>query len=256
MRGCSRGNCRIRDGSRCGTAALVSTTFILRHCDTGRRLFRRRRAFPRLARITFLQAFFMFLESPPCIGWFASGAGRGSGALLASVGTALVSPSFLLLPVIRHDSGFRCATAIARPDDLRGGSAYFRTRGVAGCFGREFSRAPARDVRSAFAGAAVLCALTVSINFYGATSLAILFPIAVWAVWVARRERKVWWRAAGICGLAYALCAAWLTPSYLKITAINLQWVAQPGTTWSRVTALTAVMVFCGASVEMGQPSA
>src|SRR5262249_5297610 len=105
---------------------------------------------------------------------------------------------------------------------------------------------------AALAAAGVLCALTGSINFYGATSLAILFPIAVWAVWVARREAQVWWRAAAIGLLAYSLCAFWLTPSYLKITSINLQWVAQPGDTQSRIVVLIAILVFCAVTWKWG----
>ena len=104
----------------------------------------------------------------------------------------------------------------------------------------------------AIGAASVLCALTVANNFYGATALAILFPIAVWSVWVCRRDRRVWLRAAGIFALAYALSAFWLTPSYLRITLANLKLVAQPGTVWSRIIGALAAALFCAISFRLG----
>jgi hypothetical protein len=41
------------------------------------------------------------------------------------------------------------------------------------------------------------------------------------------------------------LCAVWLTPSYVKITLIDLSWVAQPGHKWSRVVVAIAAWAFC-----------
>ncbi len=180
-----------------------------------------------------------------------AGSGSRIGALLASLGSALVSPSFLLLRVPRHDSGFWVPQRLHVLMTYGEGPHISALAVLPAALAASFL-ALRRGQPLAFAGAAVLCALTVSTNFYGATALAMLFPIAVWAVWVTRREKQAWWRAAGICALAYALCAAWLTPSYLKITAINLQWVAQPGTTWSRLTALAAIVAFCGVTWKWG----
>lgn len=180
-----------------------------------------------------------------------AGSGSRIGALLASLGSALVSPSFLLLREARHDSGFWAPQRLHVLMKYGEGPHISALAVLPAALAASFL-ALRRGNPLAFAGAAILCALTVATNFYGATALAMLFPIAVWAVWVARRDRQVWWRAAGICALAYALCAAWLTPSYLKITTINLQWVAQPGTNWSRLTALAAVMLFCGLTWRWG----
>jgi hypothetical protein len=85
----------------------------------------------------------------------------------------------------------------------------------------------------ALALAAVLSAAVVSNNFYGATALALLYPILVWSVWLAERDGHVWARAAAIAVLAYGLTAFWLTPSYLKYTLRNLGLVAAPGHAWS-----------------------
>ncbi len=48
--------------------------------------------------------------------------------------------------------------------------------------------------------------------------------------------------------LAYGLSAFWLTPSYIRITWNNLQWVATPGDKNSRLVMLAAVLIFCDAS--------
>ena len=165
-------------------------------------------------------------------------------ALLTAAGTALLSPSFLLLPVIRHDSGFRVPQRLhvlmAYGEGPHISSLAPLTAALAVSF-----LALRRGRPIALAGAAALSALTVATNFYGATALAILFPIVAWSVWLGRRETSVWWRSAGVGALSYALCAAWLTPSYLKITVTNLRWVAQPGNMLSRFVALAAVALFC-----------
>ena len=55
----------------------------------------------------------------------------------------------------------------------------------------------------------------------------------------------VWVRAAGIGLLAYGLTAVWLTPSFLKITARNLKYVAQPMTNGSLPLAFACLLVVC-----------
>jgi SAM-dependent methyltransferase len=86
-----------------------------------------------------------------------------------------------------------------------------------------------------------LVALT---NFYGATALAMFYPILVWAIWVAYRERAVLLRAIAIPVLAYALTAFWLTPSYFRITLYNLRYVSQPGNRYSVLLTIVAALVF------------
>jgi hypothetical protein len=70
-----------------------------------------------------------------------------------------------------------------------------------------------------FLAAAAICSALVALtNFYGATALAIFYPILVWSLWVTHRDNRMWLRAAAIPALAYGLSAFWLTPSYLRIT--------------------------------------
>jgi hypothetical protein len=91
--------------------------------------------------------------------------------------------------------------------------------------------------------ASVAAALVVSNNFYGATALAIFFPVLTWAIFVTTRDWMVWVRAAAIALLAYGLTAFWLTPSYLAITSRNLAIVSQPGNLWSLGLAILLALV-------------
>jgi hypothetical protein len=96
----------------------------------------------------------------------------------------------------------------------------------------------------ALAASAVVCAAVVANNFYGATSLAIFFPLLCWAVFTETRDWKLWVRAAAIAALAYGLCALWLSPSFLRITSRNLALVAQKGHLWSLWLALGVAAVY------------
>lgn len=180
----------------------------------------------------------------------AGSASRGS-AWLAAVATALVSPSFLFLEIIRNDSLYWV------PQRLHVLMGYGEGPHISALSvlpaALAFSFVALRSgSRRAFAVAAVLCALTVSNNFYGATSLAMLFPLVVWSVWLAERRPAMWLVAAGIPALAYLLCASWLTPSYVAVTMRNLEIVAVPGNTKSRLIALAVIAVFGACSFWWG----
>lgn len=101
--------------------------------------------------------------------------------------------------------------------------------------------------------AALFSALVVSHNFYGATALAILYPLAVWARFVTQPRREVLLRAAAIPVLAYGLTAFWLTPSYVRITLANMRLVSQPGNRWSLGVALGVAALFAWMSWRAGR---
>jgi hypothetical protein len=90
-------------------------------------------------------------------------------------------------------------------------------------------------------------------NFYGATALAIFFPIMTWAVWTSDRDWRVWLRALAIAALAFGLSAWWLTPSYVRITLTDLKWVSQPGNAWSVIATVIVVALYCGISLRLGR---
>lgn len=100
--------------------------------------------------------------------------------------------------------------------------------------------------RLALAG--IFSALVVANNFYGATALAMFFPILVWSVWLGVEDRMVWARAAGIAVLAWGLSAFWLTPSYLRVTLENMRWVSSPGHAWSAALLAVVAIAYLGLS--------
>jgi hypothetical protein len=183
------------------------------------------------------------------------GSASRAAALLASVATALVSPSFLLLPLIRIDSGYwvpqRLHVLMSYGEGPHISALCVLPAALAASFLALRSWRPA-----ALAVAAALCALVVATNFYGATALAIFYPILIWSVWVGERGRGVWLRAAAIPLLAYGLSAFWLTPSYVKLTIVDLQWVSQPGNASSQFILLLVVAVYCAVSLRVARGKA
>jgi hypothetical protein len=182
--------------------------------------------------------------------WFVRAGSRSRWiALWAAVATAIVSPSFLLfreflidygrlhwMPLrlgvlVRYGEGPHMSSFALLPFALA--AAWYGLR---------------RGYAAWLAGAAAMSALVVAHNFYGATALAMFFPIVVWSVWLAEQDRQVWFRAAGIAALAWGLSAFWLTPSYVQITLANMALVSSPGHLWSMV--LLAVVLAAYAALS------
>ena len=107
--------------------------------------------------------------------------------------------------------------------------------------------------RSDVALAAILCAAVVSTNFYGATALAVFYPILVWSFWVTRRDWRLAAPSVMIPAAAYGLTAFWLTPSYFRITAENMKYVALPGSAWSVATAVAVTAGYAVAAWQAGR---
>lgn len=162
------------------------------------------------------------------------GSGSRWAAWLAAAATALLSPSFLLLKDVRHDSIYwvpqRLHVLMAYGEGPHISSLCVLPAALAAAFAALRNRRPA-----VLAAAGALSALVVATNFYGATALALLYPILVWSAWNGERDSRVLWRAAAIPAIAYGLSAFWLTPSYLHITLVNLRWVALPPDNRARV---------------------
>jgi hypothetical protein len=167
-----------------------------------------------------------------------------AGALLASAGVALFSPSFLLLSDYRVDSSYWVPQRLHSLMSYGEGPHISALSILPAALALSFL-ALRRSGSLAFGGASLLCAFTVANNFYGATALAIFFPILTWSVWATHREPWIWLRAAGIIALSYALSAVWLTPSYVRITVTDLRWVSHAGNLRSIIALLLAIAVFC-----------
>jgi hypothetical protein len=101
--------------------------------------------------------------------------------------------------------------------------------------------------------AAIFSAGVTANNFYGATALAAFYLLLVWAFWITRQEKRIMAPAAAIPVLAYGLCAFWLAPSYFKVTADNLKYVSEHGTSWSVWAGLGLAAVFALATYRLAR---
>ena len=167
---------------------------------------------------------------------------RGA-AWLAAVAAALLSPSYLLLPKYREASSFGEPVRLwALVQDGEGPhivALALLPFALAFAWRALEARRPA-----ALAWGAIFAAAVVSHNFYGATALALFYPVLVWSLWITRRPAGLVFRALLLPLLAYGLTAFWLVPSYLRVTIRNLQYVSGSGNLWSIVLAAAVVAAF------------
>jgi SAM-dependent methyltransferase len=165
-------------------------------------------------------------------------------AWIASVGVALLSPALLFMQDFRIDSPYWVPQRL-HVLAVYGEGPHISSLSILG-FALAASFVSLRSWRPRiFVLSTLLCAAVVATNFYGATALALLFPILTWATWLEVRGSAVWLRAAGIVAVAYGLCAFWLTPSYIRITRLDMKWVAVPSKPSSVAVAACCALVFC-----------
>ncbi len=164
--------------------------------------------------------------------WTRGATGNRGAAALAAAGVALVSPCYLLLPYARADSHYltpwRLHVLMAYGEGPHISSLALLPVVWLGAW-RRFTGG---GVRWLLLGACAAAAV-VTINFYGATALAITFPLLAWSCYLERRNWRVFRDSALLAALAYGLAAWWLAPSYLQITGRNLRLVAPAGNSWS-----------------------
>ncbi len=180
-----------------------------------------------------------------------AGTGSSLAAAYAAALVACLSPSFLFMKDLRVD-------AVGIPQRLHvlasyGEGPHITAVSVLGAALAAAFLALRRWRPGLLALSGILCALVVSNNFYGATSMAILFPILVWGIWCADRDNKVVLRGLGIAGIAYGLCAFWLSPSYVAITLVDMKWVSEPGNSWSKYLALAALALMAVTMERFGR---
>jgi hypothetical protein len=172
-----------------------------------------------------------------------AGSGSRGSAWLAAAASALLSPSFLFLPLWRADSWqhhpVRLGVLIRYGEGPHISAFALLPIALAASLLALQARRPL-----AMAAAAISCALVVSNNFYGAVALAICFPLLLWSLWITAQDKGIWLRALAIPALAYGLTAFWLVPSYLRVTTYNLNLVSEPGNTWSIWLALAVAGVY------------
>lgn len=172
----------------------------------------------------------------------AMGGTRGQ-ALVSALGCLFLSPSFLLLKSARLDSPnlmpWRLGVLVRYGEGPHMSALAILPYALGFAF-----LALRKNRPGALAVASIFSALLVLTNFYGATALAMFYPILVWSVWITYRGRGVLLRALAIPALAYALSAFWLTPAYLRITIRNLQFVAAPGNNFHHLPTLVLAVLF------------
>lgn len=205
------------------------------------------------ARAYHLDTAFFYAAGIVGVYWLAWAGSRSRiQAWLASVATALFSPCFLLMADLRMDSPHWV------PQRLHAMATYGEGPHISALSILGWALAAAcvalRERRPReLAAAGILCGGVAATNFYGAIALAMFFPILAWGVWLELRRPVVWLRAAAIAILAYCLCAFWLTPSYIHITAVNMRWVSEPSKPSSVAIAIGCVAFFCIATLVIAK---
>jgi hypothetical protein len=164
-------------------------------------------------------------------------------AYLGAVATSLMSPIFLFLPRFREDAWMlepqRLGVLVKYGEGPHMSALALIPIALAFSWLALEKRRP-----WAVALAAVFSAGVAANNFYGAAALAVFYPILVWSLWITRQEKRMVVPAIAIPTLAYGLTAFWLVPSYFKVTAANLKYVSEHGTTWSIWVAVVVAVAF------------
>jgi len=180
--------------------------------------------------------------------WTRTASGSRGAAWLAAVAVALISPCFLIMKDVRLDSGYyvpwRLHVLMTYGEGPHISSLAVLPLAWLGAW-RRFRGGSIGWVLLSAAAAAMV----VTLNFYGATALAITFPLLVWACFLKRRDWGILRDSLIIALLAYGLTAWWLAPSYVQVTLRNLRLVALPGNAWSAWALALVLVAYVGASI-------
>lgn len=173
-------------------------------------------------------------------------------AWLAGIATALMSPSFLFLVNMRNDAWQLLPARIGVL--AKYGEGPHMTALAFIPIALAFTWLALEAWRPWAIGLAALsCAAVVSNNFYGAIALFVFYPILVWSFWITRLDPRIRIPALAIPVLTYGLTAFWLVPSYFRVTADNLRYVSEHGTTWSLWLAVGVAIGFALASDRLAR---
>lgn len=164
-------------------------------------------------------------------------------AWIAAIMAAIVSPAYPFVPEVMND-GFRFGTSKLNALVRYGEGPHMTALAwLPFALGFVWLSIERRSAPWAITSG-VACTMVVANNFYGATALAMFYPLMLWAFWVTRRE--IWPLRFALIPpiIAYGLSAFWLTPSYLEITLRNMQYVSSKGNMWSSAIALLMLVAF------------
>jgi hypothetical protein len=158
---------------------------------------------------------------------------RRGTAWLAAASYAFFSPVFAIFPAYREDS------AHAMPLRLNylikwGDGPHIAALAITPFALAFLYLALKRRSMPMLSLCAAACAFVVSASLYAGIALAILSAIVACSVALEERNRVLLRYCALLAALTFGLCAWWLTPSFIKLVASNLNLVTSPGNTWSR----------------------
>ncbi|MEP6536424.1 MAG: hypothetical protein ABJF23_13950 [Bryobacteraceae bacterium] len=164
-------------------------------------------------------------------------------AWCGAAAAALISPCFLFLPELRNDAWLWVPQRLGAMMRYGDGPHIVSLAAlpVALAF---WSRALQRFRRIDVVPACLSGAVVAANSLTGAATLAVLFPLMLWSLYVTHVDRRIWNRAAVIAALTWGLSAFWLVPSMLTTSLSNTQWLSPAGTTWSLWIALACGVVF------------
>ena len=166
---------------------------------------------------------------------------------LCAAAAALMSPSFLFMSNMRHDAWKLLPVRLGVLAKYGEGPHMSALALIPIALAFTWMALDRRSL-AATALAGVFCAAVTFNNFYGATALAVFYPILVWSFWITRQDKRILPPAIAIPLFAYGLTAFWLVPSYVKVTAENMKYVSEHGTTWSIWIAVAVAVAFALAS--------
>jgi hypothetical protein len=180
--------------------------------------------------------------------WTRSATGSRLVAWIAAVSIAVVSPTAPLLPDIWRDSMFHVSWRL-----------HVLMRYGEGPHISSLAMLPIawlgawRRFQGGAAGwlgvSAIGIGLTVTINFYGLTAIAITMPLLVLAWYLKSFDWRIVRDAVFIAALGWGLTAWWLDPSYIRVTARNLYLVSPEGNKWSLPVVAALMVVYLGVSL-------
>jgi hypothetical protein len=180
------------------------------------------------------------------------GTGSRGAAYLGAVATSLMSPIFLFMPRFRGDAWKlqpqRLGVLVKYGEGPHMSALALIPIALAFTWLALEKRRP-----WAIALAAVFSAGVAANNFYGATALAVFYPVLVWSFWITRQDKRIVAPAIAIPILAYGLTAFWLVPSYFRVTAENMKYVSEHGTTWSIWVAVVVAVSFAVATDKLAR---
>ncbi len=173
-------------------------------------------------------------------------------AWLCAVAAALMSPCFLFMTPLRNDAWKLLPTRLGVLAKYGEGPHMTALALIPIALAFAWMALEARRP-AAVALAAVFSSAVVANNFYGATTLAVFYPILVWSFWITRLDKRIVLPAIAIPVLTYGLTAFWLVPSYFRVTAENMKYVSEHGTTWSIWMAVAVAIAFAMATDKLAR---